>query len=102
VRLRHTTNYSLRVDAKICLDILLGKQFMSTKRSDSAFPVSYSRDTDSLVEGMTKREYFAIMLMQGYTIANTKFEDEYQKARLSVAEADALIDILAYEANPKA
>jgi len=40
--------------------------------------------------------------MQGYTAANAKFEDEYQKARLAVAEADALIDILAYEANPKA
>jgi hypothetical protein len=40
------------------------------------------------------------MIMQGYTTANAKFEDEYQKARLSVAEADALIDILAYEVNP--
>jgi hypothetical protein len=88
------------VDAKICLDILLGKQYMSTRRSDSAFPIGYNRDTDSLIEGMTKREYFAIMIMQGYTTANAKFEDEYQKARLSVAEADALIDILAYEANP--
>jgi hypothetical protein len=73
---------------------------MSTRRSDSAFPIGYNRDTDSLIEGMTKREYFAIMIMQGYTAANAKFEDEYQKARLSVAEADALIDILAYEANP--
>ncbi|MBD2189267.1 hypothetical protein [Pseudanabaena mucicola] len=75
---------------------------MSTRRSDSAFPVSYNRDTDSLVEGMTKREYFAIMIMQSLTTADIKFEDEYQKARLAVAEADALIDILAYEANPKA
>ena len=75
---------------------------MSTRRSDNAFPVSYNRDSDSLVEGMTKREYFAIMIMQSLTSANIKFEDEYQKARLAVAEADALIDILAYEANPKA
>ena len=74
---------------------------MSTRRSDSVFPMSFNRDTDSMVEGMTKREYFAIMIMQGYTAANAKFEDEYQKARLAVAEADALIDILAYEANPK-
>lgn len=74
---------------------------MSTRRTDSAFPMSYNRDTDALVEGMTKREYFAIMLMQSYTTSNLKFEDEYQKARLAVAEADALIDILAYEANPK-
>ena len=51
---------------------------------------------------MTKREYFAIMIMQGLSAANAKFEDEYQKARLAVAEADALIDILAYEAHPKA
>jgi hypothetical protein len=63
--------------------------------------MSFNRDTDSLVEGMTKREYFAILIMQAYTSTNTKFEDEYQKARLAVAEADALIDILAYEANPK-
>ncbi len=61
---------------------------MTTRRSDSAFPIGYNRDTDSLIDGMTKREYFAIMIMQGYTTANTKFEDEYQKARLSVAEAD--------------
>ncbi|MEI6332388.1 MAG: hypothetical protein WCP16_24360 [Pseudanabaena sp. ELA645] len=74
---------------------------MSTRRSDSAFPVGYNRDTDTVIEGMTKREYFAIMIMQGYTTSNTKFADEYQKARLSVAEADALIAILAYEANPK-
>lgn len=75
---------------------------MATRRTDSAFPVSYNRDSDSLVEGLTKREYFAILIMQGYTAANAKFEDEYQKARQAVAEADALIDILAYEANPKA
>ena len=74
---------------------------MSTRRSDSAFPVGYNRDTDTVIEGMTKREYFAIIIMQGYTTSNTKFADEYQKARLSVAEADALIAILAYEANPK-
>jgi hypothetical protein len=86
---------------KYALIFLLGKQYMSTRRTDSAFPVSYSRDTDRLVEGMTKREYFAITIMQGLTAANVKFEDEYQKARLAVSEADALIDILAYEANPK-
>ena len=85
-----------------CALIFLGKPSMTTRRTDSAFPVSYNRDTDSLVEGLTKREYFAILLMQAYTSANTKFEDDYQKARLAVAEADALIDILAYEANPKA
>jgi len=46
---------------------------MSTRRSDSAFPIGYNRDTDSLIEGMTKREYFAIMIMQGYT--EVKFSD---------------------------
>ena len=34
---------------------------MTTRRTDSAFPVSYNRDTDSLIEGLTKREYFAIL-----------------------------------------
>lgn len=74
---------------------------MPTRRSDSAFPVSHNKDTESLTEGMTKREYFSVLLMQSLTTSNMKFEDEYQKARLAVAEADALIDILAYEANPK-
>jgi len=49
---------------------------------------------DALVEGMTKREYFAIMIMQGLSATNQEFEDVYQKARTAVAEADALIDIL--------
>ncbi len=69
----------------------------TTKRYDSAFPVSFNKDSDSLVDGMTKREYFALMIMQGLTAANLQFEDDYQKARAAVAQADALIAILAAE-----
>lgn len=67
---------------------------MSTKRNDGAFPVSYNKVEETVFEGMTKREYFAIMIMQGLTVANMPFEDSYQKARMAVLEADALIEIL--------
>jgi len=67
---------------------------MPTRRTDSAFPISYDKQMDALVEGMTKREYFAIMIMQGLSATNQEFEDVYEKARTAVAEADALIDIL--------
>ncbi len=67
---------------------------MTTRRADSAFPVGFNKNEDILVEGMTKREYFAIMLMQGYAVANLEFVDIYQKARTAVTEADILIDIL--------
>jgi len=65
-----------------------------TKRNDAAFPVGYNQHEQTLVEGMTKREYFAIMIMQSLTTSNLEFEDIYQKARTAVVEADALIDIL--------
>jgi hypothetical protein len=65
-----------------------------TRRNDAAFPVGYNKNEHTLLEGMTKREYFAAMIMQGLTTANLEFEDIYQKARTAVAEADALIDIL--------
>ncbi|CAN1210893.1 hypothetical protein TUMEXPCC7403_11885 [Tumidithrix helvetica PCC 7403] len=70
---------------------------MQTRRTDNVYPVSYNKETDVIVEGMTKREYFAIMIMQGLTVSNFPFEDVYQKARAAVLEADALIDILASE-----
>jgi hypothetical protein len=46
---------------------------------------------------MSKREFFALMIMHGLTAANLQFEDDYQKARAAVMQADALIDILAAE-----
>jgi hypothetical protein len=67
---------------------------MTTRRADPAFPVGFNKNEDTVVEGMNKREYFAIMLMQGYAIANLEFEDMYQKARTAVTEADVLIEIL--------
>jgi hypothetical protein len=70
---------------------------MPTRRYDSAFATSYNKDQDVLVPGLTKREYFAIMIMQGLTVANLEFEDDYQKARVAVLQADALIDVLAAE-----
>ncbi len=67
---------------------------MATRGSDSAYPYAYDKESGTYVEGMTKREYFAIAIMQGLTAANRKFEDAYQKARFAVLEADALIEIL--------
>ncbi len=67
---------------------------MTTRRADSAFAVGFNKNEDVLVQGMTKREYFAIMLMQSYSNSNIEFLDIYQKARTAVMEADALIDIL--------
>lgn len=67
---------------------------MDTKPTDSAFPYSYHRDADAFTGGMTKREYFALMIMQGFTASNIQFEDVYQKSRMAVAEADALIEVL--------
>ncbi len=70
---------------------------MPTRRYDSAFPTSYNKDTDAYIEGMSKREFFALMIMHALTAANLPFEDDYQKARAAVMQADALIDILAAE-----
>jgi hypothetical protein len=70
---------------------------MPTRRYDSAFPFSYNKDADTYVEGMSKREFFALMIMHGLTAANLQFEDDYQKARAAVMQADALIDVLAAE-----
>ncbi len=67
---------------------------MDTKPTDSAFPYSYHPEGDTFAAGMTKREYFALMLMQGFNASNVEFEDIYQKARMAVAEADALIEVL--------
>lgn len=67
---------------------------MDTKPTDSAFPYSYHPEGDTFATGMTKREYFALMLMQGFNASNVEFEDIYQKARMAVAEADALIEVL--------
>jgi hypothetical protein len=67
---------------------------MTTRRGDSAFPVGFNKSEDTYIEGMSKREYFAIMLMQGYAVANLEFVDIYQKARTAVTEADILIEIL--------
>ncbi|MCS6960619.1 MAG: hypothetical protein RMK91_11290 [Pseudanabaenaceae cyanobacterium SKYGB_i_bin29] len=67
---------------------------MDTKPTDSAFPFSYHPEGDNFAQGMTKREFFALMLMQGLNASNLQFEDIYQKARQAVAEADALIEVL--------
>jgi hypothetical protein len=58
-----------------------------TKRDQAAFPMVENKDTVSYCKGLTKREYFAAMAMQGLlSNPNTSFE-----TRDAVIIADALI-----------
>lgn len=51
-------------------------------------------NADNPVSGLTKREYFASLAMQGYCVSDE--EVDYQKiARWAVKQADALIEELA-------
>jgi hypothetical protein len=72
-----------------------------TNGNDSAFPVT---DTDydmgirrtEIIGGLTKREYFAGLAMQGI-MANSDgipFEDKKVIAKIAVAQADALLSAL--------
>ncbi|AFY70735.1 hypothetical protein Pse7367_2475 [Thalassoporum mexicanum PCC 7367] len=67
---------------------------MTTRRTDSAFPLSHNKESEEIINGLTKRELFSVMLMQSLTSSDIQFEDIYQKARMAVMEADALIAIL--------
>ena len=63
---------------------------MNTKPNDCAYPGDYKTQTDS---GLTKREYFAAMAMQGILASGSKQSVE-QDAELALESADALINQL--------
>ena len=74
-----------------------------TKAADHAFPFIDSSSPD-LRPGLTKREYFAAMAMQGLLPQvgmNSQFQDAYDIAVWSAQAADALIAELA-KAEPEA
>lgn len=71
----------------------MGELKTKTTADDLAFPQHPNRFFDS---GLTKREYFAAMVMQGIT-ANMKLGEDsgYETiAEWSVKQADALIEAL--------
>lgn len=64
-----------------------------TNPNDSAYPVRLNpQDPHSDMGGLTKREYFAAMAMQGMMVADMK-SDEWSeiRARRSIRMADSLI-----------
>lgn len=68
---------------------------MSTKGSDNAFPDDHHR-------GLTKREYFAGLAMEGFCGRQYDQGEPSSEhiAGWSVAQADALIDALNAEPKP--
>jgi len=61
-----------------------------TNGNDTAFPSNCEDDTD----GLTKREYFAAMAMQGFLSDGSQDLAPEQCARAGVRHADALIAAL--------
>lgn len=61
-----------------------------THHNEPAFPVEYERET---LEGLTKREFFAIKCFEGICAAGTEHDvpHDKSKAKQAVENADALI-----------
>lgn len=67
---------------------------MKTNPEHNAFPVVVTAADATYSTGLTKREYFAAMAMQGI-IANPNIEISYDElAESSVRQAECLIDEL--------
>ena len=67
---------------------------MKTNGNDAAFAV---KDDNFLQEGLSKREYFAAMAMQGMLAAGDgefSFAHHTRISKLAVAHADVLIEAL--------
>lgn len=73
-----------------------------TNKNDLAYPSDYMQQNAENIEsmncckGLTKREYFAAMALQGLLACDrvTEFEGEVSPSTLAVALADALIEKL--------
>lgn len=63
---------------------------MSTWTKDNAFPLSIDGDTQ-IATGLTKRELFAAMAMQGLLVHAMHPERHFITAEEAVAQADALL-----------
>ena len=66
-----------------------------TTANEAAFPL-ISPDGMAVNQGLTKREYFAAMAMQGMLSACNGFDNRGQKylAECAISQADALIKAL--------
>jgi hypothetical protein len=65
---------------------------LEKEAKDAAFPFPINHSDICVIKGLSKREYFAAMAMQGYLVNNAKTgikDDEI--SRWSVEAADALI-----------
>jgi hypothetical protein len=70
-----------------------------TKHNDSAHPYTYTGYNNGLIyseDGLTKREYFAAMAMQGLCANQHPLtsHDNREIANYAVCQADALIEAL--------
>ena len=59
-----------------------------------AFPVEETSNSESLSFGLTKREYFAAMAMQGFVTCKDNIIDHKLAAINAVKYADALLEEL--------
>jgi hypothetical protein len=69
---------------------------MSTSANDQAFPLD-SRSNAGPIQGLTKREYFAAMALQGVIAGDSNhnfLKDQQYPAEHAVGLADALIAAL--------
>lgn len=64
---------------------------MKRIKSGPAFPIVTANTVQS---GMTKREYFAALAMQGYFSSDHAYQKPSETARWAVEQADALIEAL--------
>ena len=62
-----------------------------TKRDQAAFPMVENKDTISYNKGLTKREYFAAMALQGLLSQSQFLINSEKFAKFAVEAADALM-----------
>lgn len=68
---------------------------MKTDPNDTAYPIVVTKDRETEIgQGLTKREYFAAMAMQGFCANANVFSNLKDTAIWAVKEADALINEL--------
>ena len=64
------------------------------KIKDAAFPLTVSENDEYVVRGLTKREYFAAMALQGLLSQSQFLINSEKFAKFGVEAADALIEEL--------
>lgn len=72
---------------------------MKTHPNDSANPVQINGDVDSCNYGLTKREYFAALAIQGLLSNSSLKTDVKEDVETAVWAADALVEALNKESK---